>query len=343
MRLRFATLLISCVGFARSDVHAQMAPSLQGLFGKPTVIGLGAELAKPIAYAHFSDGSMVIADYGRIDITKMSADGEVIWRSGQKGQGPGEYLVPYRVVALTDNSVIVYDLSLGFSHLDANGKYLEQLRSDVEFNVDDIKGLPDGNIVVLGTTSDVRGKQFAMHILTAKLKYVKSFGRLPEVMDPRRLNSFGAGGVNITPDGALLHTRFYPYEISKYRLDGTEIYRLRPPLTVATPEAYVQIIENGGRVQRSINTTVMRPTPAKELGNGQLLGGRWKGQRGFFDLINSRGEIIATSPIPAGWGFISRIDFDRREFWLTGEAEDVPVLFRVPFGRLMPTSVPVRK
>lgn len=343
MRYENRLLLALCLLAAAPAVHAQMAPSLQGLFGKPRVIGFYADLAKPIGYDLFADGSVVVADYGRIDVTKLSADGKVVWRSGRKGLGPGEYLVPYRVVALRDNSVIVYEPGRGFTRLDSTGVYREQLRSEVEFYVDDIEGLPDGNIAVLGTTSDARGKQAVIHVLTPTLRYVRSFGRLPEVKDPRRLNSFGAGGISITPDGAILHTRFYPYEISKYHLDGTELYRLRPPLSVATPEEYVEIIENDGRVQRSINITRLRPIPARELGNGMLIGGRWKGQRGSFDLINARGEIVASSPMPDDWGGIIRIDFVRREFWLTGESYDVPVLLRIPFGRLMPSSVPATK
>jgi len=320
-----------------STAHAQLASQLNGIFGQGVAIGKAADFASPFAYALYADGSLAVVDYGRYDVTRLSADGRVMWRSGRKGSGPGEFQLPVRVVVLQDQSALIFDPGkVGMSHIDASGAYLEEVVSDIKLRIDQMLALSNGQVVILGSTDDPRGKGAAVHVLTDRLKHVRSFGRLPEMKDPRVLTSFGAGGMTLAADGLILHTRFYPYEISKYTADGTEQFRLRVSLPVATPEEFVRIDVAEGRVTRTVNPGLLRPIPAKDLGTGPLLGGRSRGKSITLDLISADGMITSSSAMPPGWEYLVAIDRPRRRFWIAGESDDIPVLWRVPFGPTMP-------
>ena len=333
-----ARLLTFCIVLlSASTVQAQLATELKGIFGEGIAVGQAADFASPFAYALYADGSVAVLDYGRCDLTRIAADGRVLWRSGRKGSGPGEFQLPVRVLILPDQSSLVFDPGkVGMSHIGADGKYLTELVSDIKLRIDHMLALPNGQIVILGDTDDPRGQGAALHVLTARLQHVRSFGRLPELKDPRVLSSFGTGGITLTADGLILHTRFFPYEISKYGLDGSELFRLRVPLVVSTPEQFVRIDVFEGRVTRTVNPTLLRPTPARDLGTGQFLGGRAQGKILTFDIIHSDGTIKSSSPTPPSWQFVVAVDRVRRRFWVAGDSDDIPVLWRVPFGPMMP-------
>ena len=333
--MKIAVLAIGLM-FA-STIHAQLTPEQARLFGNAVAIGEGADLGKPISYALYADGSLAIADYGRYDVTRMAPDGRVLWRSGRQGKGPGEFSLPYRVIVLQDQSALVVDPNkAGLTHIDANGAYIGEVTSDIKVRSDQIMALPDGNVAMLGITDDKRGKAAAIHVFTRGLKYVRSFGRLPEMKDPRTLQSFGNGAMSLAADGQVLHTRMYPYEISKYTIEGLETLRLRMKPKVATPEDYVHIDVHEGRVTRVINPSALRPIPAQDLGNGQFLGGRITAKELTVDLIDAKGEIVSSGTFLRGWDGVVAIDRQRRMFWISGESDDVPVIWRVPFGAAIP-------
>lgn len=316
-----------------ASAHAQTRSEIGQLFGTPVALGEAAEFAIPISHALFADGSLAILDYGRFDLTRLSPAGKVMWKSGRKGSGPGEFRLPTRVTVLADQSLIVYDPGkVGFSHLDSSGKYLGEIVSDIKIQVDQMHTLPNGDVVVSGRTTDERARHAAIHILTPQLKYVRSFGRLPEVRDPRVLPSLGMGGVRLSPDGRVVHTRYYPYEISTYTVDGTEQSRVKVPVTLTPPEEYVRVSSFEGRVSSTINRVALRAIPAWDLGNGQYIGGQTQGDRRTFDLMSSAGKILLTESKPNGWQYIVAIDFARQTFWLQGEVDDVPMVWKISFG-----------
>ena len=340
MKARILTLPLAALLASHAQAQAQQPMDAAALFGKGTPIGHDGEFATPIGYALFADGSLAVADYGRFDVTRLSPDGKVLWRSGRKGGGPGEFQLPVRSMVLDDQSVYVLDAGKGgvVTHLGPDGKYMGEVTGDIRLRTEAMLLLPTGHIAILGPTDDPRGRGAAIHIFTTRLQHVRSFGRLPEMKDPRVLTSFGVGGLTLTPDGQLLHTRFYPYEVSKYTIEGTELFRLRVPLAVTAPEEFVRIDVFEGRVTRIVTPHLLRPRPVHELGAGYFLGGRSAGKTNSLDVINRDGQIVSTFPFPDHWEGVVAIDRARRHFWFSGEENDVPVLWRVPFSAGVPPS-----
>lgn len=329
----FPFVVASLISIWTRPINAQAPQEIKQLFGSAVAIGRDADFAGPMGYALFADGSLSIGDYKRFDITRIAPNGKVIWRSGRKGSGPGEFQSPYRVLVLRDQSVLVHDLGKNrVTHLDPAGKYIRDVVSDIQIRIEQMRALPDGNVAIVGSTTDPRAANAAIHILTPQLKHLRSFGRLPETTDPRTLQSFGAGGITIGPDSAIVHTRFYPYEISRYSVDGVEKSRVKVALKVGTPSEYVRIDTDDGRVTRTLNPSLLRPIPAWDLGGGSYLGGRAEGRDLSSDLIGPNGVISAHAPMPLGWQGIIAIDFARRTFWVAGESDDVPVVWKVAFG-----------
>lgn len=338
--MKCTVLVFGLVANLAAVAAAQPRPPMNAaaLFGKGPAVGHDAELVTPIHAALFTDGSLGIVDFGRFDVTRIAPDGKVRWRSGRKGRGPGEFLQPARLIALEDSSLYVLDAGrLGaVTHLTRDGTYLEELSSDMQLRVDNMLLMPNGQIAMLGTTDDPRGSGGVIHILTKRLRHVRSFGRLPAMKDPRVLTAFGPGGLTLTMDGHLLHTRFYPYEISKYTTEGIEVSRLRVPVKVASPEEYVRLDVFEGRITRIVVPHLLRPRPAHDLGGGYFLGGRSAGKGSAIDVIGSTGRIVSTMPYPAHLRSLAVIDRTRKVFWFFGEEDDVPVLWRLPFGTVVP-------
>ena len=94
-------------------------------------------------------GSLYVLDMLACDIKKFDRTGKFIKSIGRKGQGPGEFQMPY-LIAVGRNSFLVYDItSQKLNRLDLDGNFIRGL--SVPFSGEDpkkIMSLPGGGFVL---------------------------------------------------------------------------------------------------------------------------------------------------------------------------------------------------
>ncbi len=109
--------------------HAQ-APATWTLSAKPLVeIGTvegdpNHELFDARSSVRLLDGRIAILNAGSRELRFFDAKGKFLFRTGTKGNGPGEYLWPARLYYTQRDSLIIYDqLNDRESHLDTQGRF----------------------------------------------------------------------------------------------------------------------------------------------------------------------------------------------------------------------------
>lgn len=94
-----------------------------------------------------SDGRIVVANSGSADVRYYSAAGEHLHTSGRRGEGPGEFQRPLRLVALPDDSVMVVEGSRT-TVLDPAGAYARDFTSvGTQARASVVGRLSDGRLV----------------------------------------------------------------------------------------------------------------------------------------------------------------------------------------------------
>ncbi len=301
--------------------------TLREMFGAAQVTVTDDDLSTPSDYAVFRDGSVVVTQFPDSRVAKYSAAGKLLWRVGREGSGPGEYQQPYRVCALPDESVLVFDVrATVWTLLSPDGAFKRTLRPDLRIlNPGSLLCAPNGSIYVSGVTRDPRGSRFAIHQFNASLQYQKSFGELPDTDDPQLLRHIGAGTLKAANAQSFYHVRIAPYELVRYSWSGALRSRVRVPIRTDPPTAWQTF--NGGSVKS--NRDALRPLSVFQLSPNRFLGGTSGGtkQRVLFD---STGKAIDEAPEPSDWK--SAIAYDPRSatLWVYREPDDVPELVRVP-------------
>lgn len=109
-------LLIACVPAPDGD-RAEAAGSV-GIGPEPRLI-VGVSDGDPGQMFHLvmsarrlGDGSIVIADGGSRQVRRFAGTGEMLWRAGRRGRGPGEFEGAPRLLAWPGDSVVAYDPTL---------------------------------------------------------------------------------------------------------------------------------------------------------------------------------------------------------------------------------------
>lgn len=313
-----------------SDGFAQSGTRLQSLLKNVRPVAQDVGLSQPLSVDVFSDGSIVLVEYGSTAVFRLSPDGKEIWRIGREGSGPGELKIPYRVVVRPDQSVLVFDLgNARYSAYTKDGKHIGDLRSDMTVNIANMASLPDGRIALSGFTRDLRGRAHAIHVLSSALKHERSFGPLPDAPHEELVRAIGAGGMTLGRDGSLLLTRYAPLELLRYGTDGTLRKSVTLDVAVDPPSKVATLISQGNRMTTRFNRNSVRGSPVDELEDGTLLMKQLTGTTDTLWLLSAGGGRIDRWPVPKGWD--SLLGYDRRfkRFWIFGERDEEPVFFRV--------------
>lgn len=295
-----------------------------------------AGVGDPISTALMPDGGLVIADIANQQVVRLDGGGELVWKLGRAGGGPGEFTTVYRLAAVRDGGVLVYDASTReVTFISPEGRYLERRRFPFNFNVvDNLVALPSGDIAVSGFTSfGGAASRHAVHIFSPQMEHIRSFGPLPDVGDPEVLRWWGAGGLSLDEHGDLLYTRRLPYEIYRFTSDGHLRGVIRPPFPIRDrPDDAYEVRAGGGRVGVQLpDAPVTRPLRAIPVGGGWVLSGRLRGSERILDLFDAAGQLAGSRTPPSNWTSVVAIDHARGVAWLSGEVQFEPVYYVVRF------------
>jgi hypothetical protein len=103
-----------------------------------------------------SDGRIVIANAGTLEIRCYGADGNFLWASGRRGQGPGDYSTITSLTRYRGDSLLVHDFGLRrYSVIDPSGRFARSWAPDLpaEFTFSGSLGFAgswdDGSIAVV--------------------------------------------------------------------------------------------------------------------------------------------------------------------------------------------------
>jgi len=331
MRLRLALIAAALIP---GVLHGQQAFPIQ--YGTPTVHGRDLALGRLVASELSRDGSVYVIDFDNAAILKFKPDGELAWRKGRRGGGPGEFQMPYRVAVHPRGDLIaVYDIGTNaVSRFTADGEFIDRRRLPFSFRqVDGMLILEDGSTVLSGvTTYGSTARDHAVHLFDDSLRHVRSFGPLPEAEDREVLDYWGAGGISLALDGLILYTQRLPYRIYQYTSAGELIREIVPPFRIDDrPDQAVVITREPGRFSVRNGKPVTRPISALQLPNGLITSGRSKsGTDRWIDVFSARGEYVGSTRATNEWQIVFGVDPARGVGWATGTVDDEPVLFRVP-------------
>lgn len=320
--------LVAVFGTTRS--HAQTGERLRTLFKDSLPVAQDVGLSRPLSVDVFSDGSIVLVEYGSTAVLKLSAEGREIWRIGRQGSGPGELKIPYRVVVRPDQSVLVFDLgNARYSSFTKDGKHIGDLRSNITVDVANMLSLPDGRIALSGFTRDPRGRDHAIHLLSSTLQHIRSFGPLPEAPHEQLVRAIGVGGMTLDRDGNLLLTRYAPLELLRYSADGALRRSVPLEVTVDPPAKVATLISQGNRMTTRVNQNSVRGSPVDELADGTLLMKQRTGTTDTLWLLSANGRRVDRMPVPQGWDSMLSHDRRRHRLWILGERDEEPLFYRV--------------
>ena len=95
-------------------------------------------------------GGFLVADAGEAQIRRYGGDGKILWTSGRRGEGPGEYRTPNVVTRLPDGRVMVGDRSGRITYLDSAGQLVRTARTPLG-GIEDALVIDD-SVVLLSAT-----------------------------------------------------------------------------------------------------------------------------------------------------------------------------------------------
>jgi hypothetical protein len=305
-------------------------------------VGLDDELGSVIAAALAPNGRVYALDHINAQLVAYSPEGRLLWKRGRKGGGPGEFSLPYRLAVRSDGGILVYDLITGsFTAFTPDGEFIERTRLPFRVRLfDDFAVLPTGDLVIAGILDPTRdGAGNGLHLFReaeGEWTYVGSVGPVPLTEDPVVREQWGAGTVALAVDGSILYGPRLPYEIHRFTPDLRPRGIIRPPFRLpGRPDDVIRVERSGSSttISRS-ESRIEFPATFTEIFSGWLLAGRTsQGGPKYWDLFTPSGEHSGTRALPAEWGGITGYDAARGLLWLTGTADDVPVLLRLRISR----------
>lgn len=302
------------------------------------IVGRDAALMSTISARVGTDGRVYVADHAAAQVVAFGPEGRLLWRSGRKGRGPGEFEMPYRVAATADGGVLVLDRTTSeVTALGADGRFHQRYALPVLFGqVDHMVATPGDELLISGVTvarTEPRTAHFGVHRFSLRggqMKWLGSFGPLPPVQDRQVLERWGAGTLTPASGGDVLFSVRFPYAVHRFDASGRPKSVLRParPLQ-GKPEDAVVIERVGASTIFSTGTReVLRPGPAWELPGGWILTTRLSDRRLLWDLVSPEGQV-STRSLPENWRTVAGYDAARGVLWVTATEEDEPVLLKV--------------
>jgi hypothetical protein len=257
---------------ARSDIPPPELPGfplrmtdIRVLNRDPDLLGVATDLAmRP-------DGSVCASDMGFHQVVCLDGGGRVLFKSGRKGQGPGEYEVPYRLTALPDGSLLVVDIGTQrLSRLDPRGKFVRSWLLPLQFRqISGMRALSDRTVAIAGYAPTAGlSADSGVHVLSmgTELTHERSFGPLPTAVSREPTNTGAAAGRRGTWRRSALRPGILN-DVWRYSTEDAwsggcnRRRRCRPELT-----AYqITWLLSSGRLNSNVLVLRRRPRPGRRV------------------------------------------------------------------------------
>ena len=96
-RLTSGALAAAVLTVSPATVESQAASAFPLRVEAVSVFGAEAALGSVIAGRLAPSGNVYVVDHVNAQIAAFSPEGRLLWKRGRKGDGPGEFQLPYRL------------------------------------------------------------------------------------------------------------------------------------------------------------------------------------------------------------------------------------------------------
>jgi hypothetical protein len=301
------------------------------------------ELGRPTDMTIRPDGSLCVSDFAFNRVSCFSEQGQLLFHSGRKGDGPGEFEVPYRVTSLPDNTLLVLDVGIqAITHLSARGKYLVRWPLPIMFRqVNKMIALPGKRLLLAGVSPSAGlSSDSAMHVFRfdSTLKHLSSFGPLPLAKDPEVLSYWGSGYPALI-QGQLVYQRGIPYELLIYREPGRldRVVKMNLPVSQSADYAITVTRDLSSTSVSSTNNLVIAAISPVPVTPSLLIGQRTAMKHGgtqsvWWDAIEyPSGRVLYSAKLPVSFPVVELAGVTPSGRALLGLAllRDEPLLVRI--------------
>jgi hypothetical protein len=306
------------------------------VFDSVVVAAAGPLLGIPVGSAVDEKGNLIIADMAGNGLRKFSPDGGLLWTVGEKGDGPGEFQLVYRVAATPGGNILALDFTRhDVSEFTADGEFLGRVRLPFRFTqIDAIAPLPEGRIAVVGITRWTEPPlKRSIHVFDEDLRHEASFGPTPPTEEEWVIERWGAGGASLAQNGEILFTQRIPHRVFRFTFRG-ELVSTTGEIVESEfgpDDAYVRERDGTATTYRTSGKPVLRPHPAHDVGHDWLLAGSVAGDDRRIDLVGPEGQVRRSFPMPPEWQSIVQVDPARGWLWVKGERNLEPIYFRASY------------
>ena len=184
--------------------------------------------------------NIYILDIKNYRILKFDKFGNFIWKSGRKGQGPGEFQNPSKITISTLKEICVLDSSTLVHFFDSKGRFIRTNNLKGIFR--DIQFIQDGRLFLNRFVKEQLG--IAADFFTGEGEFIKKFP--DEYLYGPKLSIGGRGHLG----GGLwiLESKIYmvlpdKYEIREYDLNGILLEKLKRSIRLEPPK--IEVVGTG--------------------------------------------------------------------------------------------------
>jgi hypothetical protein len=166
---------------------------------------------------------LYVADDLSHDVRVFDADGVLVRVIGRKGQGPGEFELPWEVAVDDADTLMVWDQRLmRVSVFDPQGGFRRSFRVPRQWLVNSVRIMPNGNLLLAAFGS---ADSYGLHVLDRDGELISEFG--PVEVDPNIyagfVGSLYGGAADMTGAGEIVYTRKSPYELLLFDSKGKHL------------------------------------------------------------------------------------------------------------------------
>ena len=125
-----------------------------------------------------NQNNIYVMDGGNYRVQKFDKDGNYLQTIGRKGQGPGEFMMPFNI--FLDELGNIYVMELRKLHLfDPKGNYIKSVVPPMF--IMGFAAEPEGNIIGHGLISTAKTQNFGLKVLDSEGKIIKNVAEFPGI------------------------------------------------------------------------------------------------------------------------------------------------------------------
>jgi hypothetical protein len=276
-----------------------------------------------------SKGDIYIVDSGNARIQVFNATGKYKKTIGRKGEGPGEFSMPFNININSDGALYIGDYrSYRFLVLEASGKEIKRVRMQSHDNIERCRLIPGNKIVnggfslITSSTQYTNEKDYWLFlIINENGETVNTFGK-PEIFFESRESFyvFSEATIEVDKDGNIYIAYRYKNRIEKYDSNGTVLIVFDRPTsykeTLFRRENNKILRANSFSMGIGIDTKerIWVLTMKKKLEDWEKDYFRWKlnvfSSDAVFEIFSKDGILLGSVPVPENLLFM-RICGDR--------------------------------